>query len=77
MKSNGSSGGSENEATDGNLDAYGRLFDYFKQDGGLGNANLADYWKAQGLDPDGTRNPIYERLLDVDNLIDYVANDVG
>ena len=27
---------------------------------------------AQGMNVDGTRNPNYERLLDVDNLIDYM-----
>jgi hypothetical protein len=28
--------------------------------------------KVQGNNPDGTRNPAYEVLLDVDNLIDYM-----
>jgi hypothetical protein len=27
------------------------------------------------MNPDGTRNPAYERLLDVDNLIDYMLID--
>ena len=31
-----------------------------------------DYFRVQGMDPDGTVNPNYERLLDVDNLIDYM-----
>ena len=72
VKSTGSVGGYQNEATDGNLDAYGRLASYFYQPGGLSDANSADYWEAQGMNPDGTRNLAYERLLDVDNLIDYV-----
>ena len=33
---------------------------------------MDDYWKAQGLNADGTRNPNEERLLDVENLIDYM-----
>ena len=73
VKSAGSSGGYQNEATDGTLEAYQRLADYFYQSGGLGDANQADYMKAQGLNPDGTVNPDYERLLDVDNLIDYMV----
>ncbi|MGY8690186.1 MAG: hypothetical protein ACKVHP_20920 [Verrucomicrobiales bacterium] len=28
----------------------------------------------QGLNPDGSRNPDYPVLLDVDNLIDYLLN---
>ena len=72
VKSAGSNGGYQNEATDGNMEAYQRLANYFYQAGGLSDANLNDYWRAQGMNPDGTRNPAYERLLDVDNLIDYM-----
>ena len=61
-----------NAATDGTKDAYERLFDFFDQENGLSNQNMDDYYKAQGMNPDGTRNPEYERLLDVDNLIDYM-----
>jgi hypothetical protein len=56
-------------ATDGNMDAYRRLKD------GTGARTLGDnaaYYRLQGLNPDGTRNPNYERLLDVDNLIDFM-----
>ncbi|MCA9172563.1 MAG: CotH kinase family protein, partial [Planctomycetales bacterium] len=73
IKSAGSSGGYQNEATDGNMDAYQRLANYFYQAGGLSDTKMSDYWKVQGLNPDGTRNPDYERLLDVDNLIDYMV----
>lgn len=73
VKSAGSSGGYANEATDGTLDAYQRLADYFYQTNGLSDRNLDDYFKAQGMNPDGTPNPEYERLLDVDNLIDYMV----
>ena len=61
-----------NAAIDGNLSAYRRLWDEFVKDGGLSNANMADYYRVQGMNPDGTRNPAYERLLDVDNVIDYM-----
>jgi len=60
-------------ATDGNLDAYNRLADFFYEPGGLGDANMDAYMRAQGMNPDGTVNPDYERLLDVDNLMDYMA----
>ncbi|MDT8304022.1 MAG: chitobiase/beta-hexosaminidase C-terminal domain-containing protein, partial [Sedimentisphaerales bacterium] len=56
-------------ATDGNMDAYRRLYD------GTGARTLgsnAAYYRLQGLNPDGTKNPDYERLLDVDNLIDFM-----
>ncbi len=72
VKSAGSSGGYQNEATDGNTNSYRRLANYFYQRNGLSDANLSDYWKAQGMNPDGTRNAEFERLLDVDNLIDYM-----
>ena len=71
VKSAGSVGGYVNEATDGNLNAYSRLWSFF-QDGGIGDDNMAGYWQAQGMNPDGTPNPDFERLLDVDNLIDYM-----
>jgi hypothetical protein len=37
-----------------------------------GFASDANYYKVQGLNLDGTPNPAYENLLDVDNLIDYM-----
>ncbi len=55
-------------ATDGNLEAFRRLYDATRA--GLGD-NIA-YYKVQGMNPDGTLNPDYERLLDVDNLIDFM-----
>jgi hypothetical protein len=55
-------------ATDGNMDAWTRLW----QSATNGFAKDADYFKVQGLNLDGTRNPAYENLLDVDNLIDYM-----
>ncbi len=61
-----------NAAIDGNLDAYQRLWQEFVKPGGLGDENMADYYRVQGMNPDGTRNPAYERLLDVDNVMDYM-----
>ncbi len=55
-------------ATDGNMDAWTRLWRMATN----GFASDAAYQKAQGNNPDGTRNPAYEVLLDVDNLIDYM-----
>jgi len=54
--------------TDGTLDAYNRLW----QAARAGFATDEAYCRVQGLNPDGSRNPDYERLLDVDNLIDYM-----
>ena len=55
-------------ATDGNMDAWTRLW----QAATNGFASDADYYKIQGLNVDGTVNPAYENLLNVDNLIDYM-----
>ncbi|MEE8450546.1 MAG: lamin tail domain-containing protein, partial [Thermoguttaceae bacterium] len=55
-------------ATDGNMAAYSRLH----QETLNGFSDNADYYRVQGLNPDGTPNPAYEKLLDVDNLIDYM-----
>ncbi len=56
------------QATDGNDKAWRQLWDMAK----AGFESNDAYLKAQGLNPDGTRNPEYPVLLDVDNLIDYV-----
>ncbi|MCF7762744.1 MAG: lamin tail domain-containing protein [Verrucomicrobia bacterium] len=55
-------------ATDGNLAAWTRLYNLAK----AGFASPAAYQKVQGNNPDGSRNPDYEVLLDVPNLIDYM-----
>jgi hypothetical protein len=58
-------------ATDGNSDAYRRLFNAVM-------AGLADnqrYCQMQGLNLDESRNPAYERLLDPDNLADFMIID--
>ncbi|HVY69944.1 MAG TPA: lamin tail domain-containing protein, partial [Verrucomicrobiae bacterium] len=55
-------------ATDGNMDAWTRLYNAAK----AGLASNDAYFKIQGRNPDGTPNPNYENLVDVDNLIDYM-----
>lgn len=56
------------KATDGTMDAWTRLYNQAK----AGLATDAAYEKLQGNNPDGTPNPDYEVLVDVDNLIDYM-----
>ncbi len=58
------------EAASGNLDAWNALWAIAK--GGF--SSDAAYYRVQGLNPDGTRNPAYPKYLDVDNLIDYMIN---
>jgi hypothetical protein len=60
----------EVEATDGNADAFERLWEACNK----GFAKDAAYYAVQGLNPDKTPNPGYERLVDVDNLIDYMIS---
>ncbi|MBN1507413.1 MAG: lamin tail domain-containing protein [Sedimentisphaerales bacterium] len=40
-----------------------------------GLSDPASYQRIQGNDPDGTRNPAYDDLLDVDNYIDYMFSN--
>lgn len=55
-------------ATDGNLNAWTRLYNEAKA--GL-DSNEA-YFKVQGRNPDGTPNPALDNLINVPNLIDYM-----
>lgn len=52
-------------ATDGTTDAYREIWNFcvsgFKAD--------SNYFKLQGLNPDGMRNPSYKVLVDIDNLM--------
>ncbi len=57
--------------TDGNFDAYERLWDACVNPA-KGFETIEEYMKIQGLNPDGTFNPDYECLVDVDNLIDFM-----
>jgi hypothetical protein len=68
VKATGPNAGYTIEATDGSLDTWQQLWEL----GNLVSASPASYYRAQGLNPDGTRNPNYPILLDVDNLINYM-----
>ncbi|MBN1999292.1 CotH kinase family protein [candidate division KSB1 bacterium] len=56
------------EANDGNLDAWNYLWEVARR----GFTSDEDYYMIQGLNPDGTRNPDYPVLVDMDNLICYM-----
>ncbi|HXJ61444.1 MAG TPA: CotH kinase family protein [Verrucomicrobiae bacterium] len=58
----------QDSAPDGNYDAWNRLMATMTPDW----ADNAVYQRVQGNNPDGTRNPAYEVLLDVPNMIDYM-----
>ncbi|MHC4112728.1 MAG: chitobiase/beta-hexosaminidase C-terminal domain-containing protein, partial [Planctomycetota bacterium] len=68
VKSTGPNASYTIEATDGTLDAWQELWDITN----LGFASPDNYYRSQGLKTDGTRDPCYPVLLDVDNLIDYM-----
>ena len=55
------------EATDGDTNAYTRLFNAAM----AGFTNNADYFAVQGLDAGGQPDLTKERLLDLKNMIDY------
>ncbi|MCP4455813.1 MAG: hypothetical protein GY809_30510 [Planctomycetes bacterium] len=52
----------------GTRDALDRLYAQMQ----AGFDNMARYYRVQGMEPDGQHNADYERLLDVDNLIDFM-----
>ena len=55
-------------ATDGDLDAWRKLYDMAK----AGLEENASYQRIQGRNPDGSPNAEYDNLLDVEGLIDYM-----
>jgi hypothetical protein len=65
---NDSSGSRALHATDGNMDAYRRLYDAAV----AGFDSDTAYFAVQGLRPDGTPDPAGEKLLDPENLMDYM-----
>ena len=69
-----SPGGYTIEATDGDFTAWTQLWNVSNQIAAESNPqtrfNL--YQQLQGLNPDGSRNPAFPVLLDVDNLVDYM-----
>ncbi len=66
VKYDNNSGGTTD--TDGTFGSWRRLRDL----GAAGLTTPEAYQRIQGNNPDGRRNPAYDRLLDVDNLIDYM-----
>ncbi len=66
----------QNIATDGNFAAYDALYQQALARGADGvTPAFADndaYYRAQGLNPDGSNNPNFETLLDVENLTAYM-----
>ena len=56
------------EATDGLLDAFQQLWTEVNS----GVTAAADYFAIQGMNADGTENDSNTRLLDADNVIDYM-----
>ena len=68
IKSRAGNGGYDIEATDGTLDAWRRLW----EEAGEGFDDDERYYRVQGLNINGTVNLAYEKLLDIDNLIDYM-----
>lgn len=63
-------GGYVTTANDGTFDAFHALHDLALNQG-FTNAFAANYWRARGLNPDGSPNPDYPAYLDQDNLIAY------
>jgi hypothetical protein len=65
-----------NVAADGNLDAYEELTDQAAARAADGETpafvDNAAYMKAQGLNPDGSNNPAFDTLLDVDSVIAFM-----
>lgn len=57
-------------ATDGTLAAWTRLYNLCRAIT-VSNADTT-FWRVQGRNPDGSLNPAYENLLEIDNLIDYM-----
>jgi len=65
---NDSSGNRDLHATDGNMDAYRRLHNAAV----AGFSSNEAYLAVQGLRPDGTPDPAGDKLLDPENLMDYM-----
>jgi hypothetical protein len=63
-------------ANEGTTAAYNRLWTQASLgfSGSPGEDGYIRYYKVQGMNPDGTTNSSYERLLDVDNVIAYMLS---
>ncbi|MGC9344293.1 MAG: lamin tail domain-containing protein, partial [Bacteroidales bacterium] len=56
------------EATDGNLDLWRQIYDMTNQ----GFESMENYYRLQGMDKYGKTNKYLNKLVDIDNLIDYM-----
>ena len=75
VKSAGSTGSYSTEMTDGNFAAWQSFYTQLialKNDAVSEASRTARYMQLRGLNPDGSPNPAYPVLLDVDNLADYM-----
>src|SRR5262245_20943063 len=68
IKPRGNYGSEGPFVTDGNVEAWKRLWTAARK----GLADNQAYFRLQGKNPDGVRNPKYDVLLDPVNLIDYM-----
>ncbi len=57
---------------DGYWSSWSKLYNLAKS----GLASNTNYQKVQGKNPDGTVNPAYDNLLDIENLIDYMQYNI-
>jgi len=72
IKSAGSSGGYDTEATDGTISIGSAWHTLYSMAQNFSRNPSIDYFmKMQGLNPDGSRDPETPVYLDVNNLIDY------
>lgn len=62
----------DNEAQSGDFVAWNQMF----AQAALAGSSLAEFMKLQGLNANGTPNPAYAPLLDVQNYIDYMIINV-
>ena len=62
------------ELSEGTRDALDAMLNLCRVNTTLGAVTLSnsEYWKLQGCNPDGTRNPVFPVLLDMDNYITYM-----
>ena len=76
VKSSGDSGFFRTELSDGNDIAWKQLFDLTLAITAESTeaGRTAIYYQMRGMNPDGSPNPNYPVLLDVDNLADYMLN---
>jgi hypothetical protein len=73
----GDLGSEQDTAIDGNLLAWNELIGFATQMQSAATEQQRQelFMQIQGLNTDGTRNPLYEDLLDVDNYIDYLITN--